>query len=69
MSVLDPPVENTAWYSQSADSVVSQLAVDPKLGLSADEAERRLTEYGPNEIPAEPPPSKWVVAHGHWLTP
>ena len=69
MSVLDPPVENTAWYSQSADSVVSQLAVDPKLGLSADEAERRLTEYGPNEIPAEPPPSKWVVARGQLANP
>ena len=69
MSVLDRPVENTAWYSQSADKVASQFAVDPIQGLSAEDVERRLTEYGPNEIPAEPPPSKWVVARGQLANP
>ena len=49
--------------------MASRLGVDPKQGLSADDVERRLTEYGPNEIPAEPPPSKWVVARGQLTNP
>ena len=69
MTVLDRPAEKTAWYAQPADQVASQLGVDPQQGLSAEEVARRLTEYGPNEIPAEPPPSTWVVARAQLANP
>jgi P-type Ca2+ transporter type 2C len=69
MTVLNRPVENTAWYAQPADQVASQLGVDPQQGLSAEEVARRLAEYGPNELPAEPPPSKWVVARSQLANP
>ncbi len=69
MTVLDRPAEKTAWYAQPADQVASQLGVDPQQGLSAEEVARRLTENGPNEIPAEPPPSRWVVARGQLTNP
>ena len=38
-------------------------------GLAAAEAERRLGEYGPNELATEPPPSMWVVARGQLVNP
>ncbi|MEF8938153.1 MAG: HAD-IC family P-type ATPase, partial [Halovenus sp.] len=37
------------WHATSTDEVLSALAVDES-GLSADEADRRLTESGPNDI-------------------
>ena len=30
---------------------------------------RRLAEYGPNELPTEPPPSVWTVARGQLSNP
>ena len=45
------------------------MGVDPDDGLDAHEAKRRLEEYGPNELPAEPPPSVWVVARGQLVNP
>ena len=69
MTVLDRPAEKSAWYAQPADQVASQLGVDPLQGLSGEEVARRLTEYGRNEIPAEPPPSTWVVARAQLANP
>ena len=42
---------------------------DADKGLTVAEAERRLAEYGPNELPTEPPPSMWVVARGQLVNP
>ncbi len=39
------------WYQSSAEDVLSQLKVTSD-GLSAAEAERRLDEYGPNQLQA-----------------
>jgi Ca2+-transporting ATPase len=49
--------------------VAGQLGVDPARGLDAAESARRLAEYGPNELPTEPPPSLWVVARGQLANP
>ena len=38
------------WYQMTADEAVAELHTDAKQGLSAAEAERRLAEYGPNEL-------------------
>ena len=38
------------WYSLSAEECAEELGVEPAKGLSADDAEKRLREYGPNEF-------------------
>ena len=39
--------------------VARDLGVDPAVGLSSAEAERRLTAEGPNELQPEPPVPLW----------
>ncbi len=69
MTTTKPPVGDVAWYAVSADDAAGQMGVDPGQGLGADDVERRLAEYGPNELPTEPPPSIWVVARGQLANP
>lgn len=42
-----------------AQAVAASLGVDPSTGLSQAEAERRLAQYGPNELASAPPVPKW----------
>lgn len=42
-----------------AQDVAASLGVDPNTGLSQAEAERRLAQYGPNELASAPPVPKW----------
>jgi P-type Ca2+ transporter type 2C len=51
------PGENVPWYSLPAQDMIAQLDVEAEDGLAAAEAEQRLAQYGPNELPNEPPPS------------
>ena len=69
MTTVQQPAENLAWYALSAEAAAGQMGVDPDQGLDAGEAGRRLAQYGPNELPAEPPPSVWVVARGQLVNP
>src|SRR5271165_2812893 len=69
MTTVQHPAENLAWYALSAEAAAGQMGVDPDDGLDAHEAGRRLEEYGPNELPAEPPPSVWVVARAQLVNP
>lgn len=39
--------------------VTRELDVDPELGLSGDEAARRLEVFGPNELRGTPPEPAW----------
>jgi P-type Ca2+ transporter type 2C len=64
-----PSGENVPWYARSAQDVTAQLGVDADQGLGAGEAERRLAQYGPNELPTEPPPSMWSVAWSQLVNP
>ncbi len=41
----------------------------PSDGLDADEVQRRLAEFGRNEIATEPPPTLWEVAKGQLANP
>lgn len=41
------------WYALGADECTGKLDVDPSVGLSAEDAARRLAEYGRNELTAE----------------
>ena len=58
-----------SWYSVAAQDAAAQLGVDPAQGLDSGEVERRLGQYGPNELPKEPPPSMWEVARGQLSNP
>ena len=42
-----------------AQAVAASLGVDPNTGLSQAEAERRLAQYGSNELASAPPVPKW----------
>jgi Ca2+-transporting ATPase len=46
-----------AWYAWSAEALADELRTDPEAGLNVDEAARRRTQEGPNELPEAPPPS------------
>src|SRR5215831_18011101 len=69
MTTTIKPSEQVAWYTLSAQDAAERLGVDPDQGLSDDQAARLLAEYGPNELPTEPPPSVWVVARGQLSNP
>ena len=69
MTTTKPPAEDVAWYALSPDEAARALHVDLGQGLDAGEVTRRLAEYGPNELPTEPPPSVWVVARGQLTNP
>lgn len=56
------PATGKAPYALAAGAVVAAAGSDSSSGLSATEAAARLSSYGPNEIPAEKPPSMWAVA-------
>ena len=41
-----------AWYKKTSKVTLAELKSDPKSGLSEEEAAKRLTKYGPNELQA-----------------
>ena len=47
----NPGPEAVAWHAVPADQVVGRLNTDPATGLDANEASRRLAQYGPNRLP------------------
>src|SRR6476660_9298025 len=74
MTATAPTIEQPAgggltWYALSAQEVTAQMGVDADTGLTIAEVERRQAEYGPNELPTEPPPSIWVVAREQLMNP
>jgi Ca2+-transporting ATPase len=69
MSIAAKPAQDLLPYTRSAEEIASDLGVDVAEGLDAAEVERRLAEYGPNELPTEPPPSLWEVAKGQLSNP
>ena len=68
MTAIDQPAPKVVWHDTSAE-VAAELGVDPEQGLGADEAEKRLSQFGPNELPNEPPPSRWMVARSQLSNP
>jgi Ca2+-transporting ATPase len=47
------------WHALEASEVVQALETSPDRGLTADEAARRLEEFGPNELEEAPRPGIW----------
>lgn len=69
MTVAPPANRQVAWHTMSPKQVAADLGVDPDQGLDAEEVARRLTEFGPNQLPTEPPPGVWMVARGQLANP
>ncbi|MEU4421455.1 cation-transporting P-type ATPase [Actinoplanes sp. NPDC024001] len=69
MTAVKPAAEHRPWYAVAAPEAAEQLGVDPDRGLAGDEAARRLDRYGRNELPVEPPPSRWAIARGQLANP
>ena len=68
-ATTEHPGRPVAWYALSARDVTAQMGVDADQGLAVAEVERRLVEYGPNQLPTEPAPSTWTVAWGQLVNP
>ena len=51
-----------AWHTFRAEAAVADLSSDGENGLTADAAAGLFAEVGPNQLHAEPPPSKLAVA-------
>jgi Ca2+-transporting ATPase len=49
------------WYQLGTEEVLQEFKTDPVNGLSADEAARRLEQYGPNELVEEGAKSPWRI--------
>src|SRR4249919_1749156 len=51
----------TQWHQLTTDDLLRQLGSEETRGLSAAESQRRLLEYGPNEIEAGHRVSPWTI--------
>src|SRR4051812_33597423 len=51
--------QEMAWYRMNPAEVAAKLDVDPAAGLSAAEAQSRLTKYGPNQMAAAEKEPGW----------
>ncbi|MCU7730963.1 cation-transporting P-type ATPase [Actinoplanes sp. KI2] len=72
MTIVEPSPsvpQRVSWYTLPADAAAQRLGVDAAQGLDENEVTRRLGEYGPNELPTEPPPNRWTVARGQITNP
>src|SRR5688500_11051563 len=49
------------WHVLPADEVVRRLATDSGQGLQDAEADRRLTEHGPNELRDDAGRRPWAI--------
>lgn len=57
---------NLDWHTIPHNEVFSRLSSSPKQGLSAEQARRRLTEYGKN-IPSKPPTHYFQQIFGYFF--
>jgi Ca2+-transporting ATPase len=59
------PSESSAsqpnWHSLNGNQILEQLATPQETGLSADEADRRLQMYGPNQLREAPGTTFWQM--------
>jgi Ca2+-transporting ATPase len=74
MTTLDqttepPASSDTAWYSLSPQDTAARLEVEADAGLTSAEVDRRLAQYGRNEVATEPPPTLWETAKGQIANP
>lgn len=54
-------INGDSWHAVEADEVLSRLATYAERGLSVEEAQRRLDQFGPNELEEAPSISFWQM--------
>ncbi len=69
MTGIEQVTSEAEWYALSVDDVVGRVGVVAERGLDDDEVQRRLAEFGRNEIASEPPPTLWEVAKSQLMNP
>jgi len=47
------------WHARSVEDAVRALNTDPQYGLTTEEARRRFSQFGPNELAERPRPGFW----------
>ena len=47
------------WHAKSVESISSELGTSLETGLSSEEAQRRLLEYGPTNCKNGPDQGSW----------
>jgi Ca2+-transporting ATPase len=52
-------ISDTKWHTKSIEQTAEALGTDLKRGLTAQEAQARLENYGPNELKERPRTSFW----------
>jgi magnesium-transporting ATPase (P-type) len=57
------------WHSLSAKETAGILGADLQVGLSSDEARRRLDQYGPNELEHRRPKSVLTIFLQQFMSP
>ncbi|XMA20170.1 hypothetical protein WAI453_012961 [Rhynchosporium graminicola] len=57
---------NLNWHIITPEEIYTRLSVSPSQGLSAEQAKRRLTEYGKN-IPSTPPTHYFQTIFGYFF--
>ncbi len=56
-----PSKDGHSWHALETQDVLQQLATPDKVGLTPEEASRRLGKYGPNQLVESPPISFWQM--------
>ncbi|QYN34105.1 HAD-IC family P-type ATPase [Pseudonocardia sp. DSM 110487] len=67
-AVDEREIGSIGWHASTGEDVLARLSSD-RQGLSADEAGRRLTEYGPNRLTRQQGPSAWAVLARQFASP
>ncbi|WP_337885431.1 cation-translocating P-type ATPase [Fischerella thermalis] len=61
MSAHSLPDSTTAWHSLEVDKAIELLSTNADTGLSPQEAQQRLEQYGPNELEETGGRSPWEI--------
>jgi len=56
---MDTTYTDTHWHHHSVKEAIDLLATHLHRGLTAEEAQERLAQYGPNELQERPRPTFW----------
>ena len=52
------------WFTKSQEEVLKELNVDPKIGLTTEEVNKRLEKYGQNKLKGKPKKSLFQLFLG-----
>ena len=55
------PPKSSGWCAQSPKTVCDHFAVDPQIGLTANEIAERRNKYGRNKLAEPPRRPKWLL--------